>query len=342
MSNDAVPLRRYPPLPLTPIIADRLAELLAVWPRELTLENLADTRATDEQLYPQTIDEHVGTRPLDFFESEIASADGAPIRLACYRPSASSVATPAFLYLHSGGLVTGTRFAEDLRLLDLAVDTGSSVVSVEYRLAPEHSFPAAIEDCYAAWNWLASGRSALNVDPSRIVLVGESAGGGLAAALAILIRDRGGAQPAAQLLATPMLDHRNNSASVHQLDGIGLWDKVSNQTGWSAYLGPSAGTDNVPGHGSPSSAEVLASLPPAFIDVGDAEIFRDEAVDYARRLWLAGVSAELHVWTGGCHTFYALIPELPLAQVVYASRLEWLLRTLYGTVREGQSKQHPQ
>lgn len=338
MSDETDSRDRHPSLPLTPIIADRLTELLDVWPRELTFENLADARAADEQLYPRTIEEHVGTRPFDYFERDIASPDGTSIRLACYRPSTCSGATPAFLYLHSGGLVTGTRFAEDLRLLDLALGTGSSVVSVEYRLAPEHPFPAAIEDCYAAWRWLSSGRPELDIDPARIVLVGESAGGGLAAALAILISERGGPQPVAQLLATPMLDHRNDSPSVQQLDGIGLWDKVSNQTGWSAYLGSRVGTDEVPGHASPSSAEALAGLPPAFIDVGDAEIFRDESVDYARRLWLAGVPAELHVWTGGCHTFYALIPELPLAQVVYESRLEWLRRTLVGTAREGASK----
>jgi acetyl esterase/lipase len=325
---------RYPPLPLTPIIADRLTQLLEVWPRELTFENLADARAADEQLYPTTIEEHVGKRPLDYFERDIAGPEGAPIRLACYRPQACSKTTPAFLYLHGGGLVTGTRFAEDLRLLDLALGAGSSVVSVEYRLAPEHPFPAAVEDCYAAWQWLSSGQSELDVDPAQIVLVGESAGGGLAASLAVLVRDRGGRQPVAQLLATPMLDHRNNSPSVQQLNGIGLWDKVSNQTGWSAYLGSRSGTDDVPGHASPASAEVLAGLPPAFIDVGDAEIFRDESVDYARRLWLAGVAAELHVWTGGCHTFYALIPELPLARVVYESRLEWLRRILVGTARD--------
>jgi acetyl esterase/lipase len=340
VSADTSPTHTYPPLPLTPIIAERMTDLLDVWPRELTLDNLAETRAaSDEKLYARTIEEHVGQRAFDYFERDIAGPDGASIRLACYRPSASEGATPAFLYVHSGGLVSGNRFTEDLRLLDLALGTGSSVVSVEYRLAPEHPFPAAIEDCYAAWQWLSSGPSDLDIDPRRIVLIGESAGGGLVGALAILVRDRGGLAPVGQLLATPMLDHRNNSPSVQQLDGIGLWDKTSNQTGWSSYLGSRAGTDGVPGHASPSSAEVLADLPPAFIDVGDAEIFRDESVEYARRLWLAGVPAELHVWTGGCHTFYALIPELPLAEVVYESRLEWLRRTLVGTVREGGASQ---
>jgi acetyl esterase/lipase len=333
MSTDTDPSPRHPQLPIAPIIAERLAKLLEVWPRELTVDNLTHTRAVDHQLYPNTIEEHVGGRPLDFFEQTVGGSDGNEVRLACYRPTGCSGAIPGLLFVHSGGLVTGTRFAEDLRLLDLALDVGAAVVSVEYRLAPEHPFPAAIDDCYTAWQWLSSGPPELEIDPARIVLIGESAGGGLAAALALLIRDRGGLQPCAQLLATPMLDHRNDSPSVHQLDGIGLWDRVSNATGWSAYLGSTTGTDGVPGHASPSMAHTLTNLPPAFVDVGDAEIFRDEAVDYTRRLWLAGVPTELHVWTGGCHTFYALIPELPLSGVVYATRLEWLLRTVVGTNR---------
>jgi acetyl esterase/lipase len=334
MPAEDAPGRSYPQLPLTPVIASKLSDLLQVWPQELTPDNLSRAREADEQLYATSIEDHVGRLPFEFFERDITGSDGALIRLACYRPAESSGATPAFLFLHSGGLVAGSRFSEDLRLLDLALDTGASVVSVEYRLAPEYPFPAAIEDCYAAWNWLAGGQSGLDIDLSRIVLVGESAGGGLTAALAILVRDRGGRQPVAQLLATPMLDHRNNTPSVHQLDGIGLWDMVSNHTGWTAYLGSHAGGNCVSGHASPAAADDLAGLAPAFIDVGDAEIFRDESVDYARRLWLAGVPAELHVWTGGCHTFYALIPELPLAQVVYATRLEWLRRMLFGTERE--------
>jgi acetyl esterase/lipase len=221
--------------------------------------------------------------------------------------------------------------------LDLALGTDSTVVSVEYGLAPEHPYPAAIEDCYAAWQWRSGGPSDLEIDPGRIVLIGERAGGGLVAALALLARDRGGPQPVGQMLATPMLDHTNNSPSVKQLDGIGLWDKKSNQTGWSAYLGAIAGSPNMSAYASPATADALAGLPPAFIDVADAEIFRDEAVDYARKLWLAGVPAELHVWTGGCHTFYPLIPELPLAYVVHETRLEWLRRTLVGTIREGAS-----
>jgi acetyl esterase/lipase len=208
-----------------------------------------------------------------------------------------------------------------------------SVVSVEYRLAPEHLFPAAVEDCYAAWQWLLDEPTELDIDPARIVLMGESAGGGLAAALAILIRDRGGRQPLAQMLATPMLDHRNDSPSVRQQSGLGVWDEVSNRTGWIAYLGALAAAETVPPHTAPASAQDLSDLPPAFVDAVDAEIFRDEAVAYASRLWMAGVPAEPHVWTGGCHGFYGMIPQLPVARVVYDTRLEWLRRTVFGTER---------
>src|SRR5262245_55647752 len=148
MSAETGSSHRYPPLPLTPIIAERMTELLRVWPRELTLHNLAETRAaSDEQLYARTIEEHVGQRRLDFFERDIAGPSGTPVRLACYRSTASDGTTPALLYLHSGGLVSGNRFTEDLNLLDLALGAGSTVVSVEYRLAPEHPFPAALDDC---------------------------------------------------------------------------------------------------------------------------------------------------------------------------------------------------
>lgn len=182
----------------------------------------------------------------------------------------------------------------------MGLETGSTVVSVEYRLAPEHPFPAAIKDCYAAYRWLTESSADFDIDPDRVVLVGESAGGGLAAALALLVRDRGGRQPVGQLLATPMLDHRSATPSVAQMDGVGLWDRISNTTGWSACLGSHADTADAPAHASAARATDLAGLPPAFIDAADAEIFRDEVVEYTQRLWLAGVPAESHVWTGGC------------------------------------------
>jgi acetyl esterase/lipase len=325
---------RPAPLPITPAIAASMTEFLEFWPKKLTLDNLAETRvACEQQLYPRSIDEHVGQRPMDVAECQIEGSGGESVTLALYRPTTCHGPAPVLLFIHGGGLVTGNRFTEDLNLLDLAVDAGVSVVSIEYRLAPEHPFPAAIEDCYAAWQWLLADPADYGFDPGRVVLVGESAGGGLAAALAILIRDRGGRQPLAQLLATPMLDHRNDSPSVRQQNGLGVWDEVSNSTGWGAYLGALAGSDTVPAYAAPASAQDLSSLPPAFIDAADAEIFRDEVMVYATKLWLAGVPAELHIWTGGCHGFYGMIPELPMAKVVYDTRLEWLRRMVFGTAR---------
>lgn len=319
------PSNQHPQLPLTPVVAERMAKILETWPRDVTPDNIHVARSASDELYPGTIEEHVGTLPLEVEERWIPGPEGATdVKLACYRPTGAEGPMPVLLYLHSGGLVSGNRFAEDLRLLELAIATGSAVVSVEYRLAPEDPYPAAIEDCYAVWQWVTREAADLNIDAGRGILVGESAGGGLAAALAILIRDRGGPQPVGQLLATPMLDHRSDMPSVAQMDAESLWNKVSNETGWTAYLGPLAGRADVPAHASASRVDDLSGLPPAFIDAGDAEIFRDEAVEYARRLWLAGVPAELHVWTGGCHTFYALIPEMPVAQVVFDTRLEWL------------------
>jgi acetyl esterase/lipase len=155
-----------------------------------------------------------------------------------------------------------------------------------------------------------------------------SAGGGLAAATALLARDRGGPHLVGQLLIYPMLDDRNDSASAAQMAGVGSWDRTANATGWWAYLGDRAGGPDVPGHAAPARVEDLGGLPPAFVDVGSAETFRDEDVAYAERLWRCGGDAELHVWPGGCHAFDFLAPEAMLSRNARATRVRWLTRVL--------------
>lgn len=154
---------------------------------------------------------------------------------------------------------------------------------------------------------------------------GVSAGGGLAAATALLARDRGGPELAGQLLLCPMLDDRNSTHSAVELDGRGLWDRTANNVGWAAYLGD---LRDVPAYAAPARATDLSGLPPAFLDVGTAETFRDEVVAYASRLWEAGGEAELHVWPGGFHGFDALVPEARLSRAARAARLSWLQRLL--------------
>ena len=159
---------------------------------------------------------------------------------------------------------------------------------------------------------------------------GISAGGGLAAATVLLARDRGGPELAGQLLICPMLDDRNNTASAVDLDGHGLWDRTANNVGWTAYLGDRRGTDDVPAYAAAARASDLSGLPPAFLDVGTAETFRDEVVAYASRIWRAGGEAELHVWPGGFHGFDSLAPEAQVSRAARAARLTWLLKRLPG------------
>jgi acetyl esterase/lipase len=226
-------------------------------------------------------------------------------------------------YIHGGGLVAGSHLGQDPRnLLAWAGELSLTVVSPGYRLAPEHPYPAPLEDCHAGLLWTVENCE------GPVVLGGASAGGGLAAATALLVRDRGGPALAGQLLVCPMLDDRNDTASAIDLDGRGLWDRTANTVGWTAYLGDLHGTDDVPAYAAPARAEDLSGLPPTFLDVGAVETFRDEVITYASRIWQAGGDAELHVWPGGFHGFDSLAPEAKVSRAARAARLGWLRRLL--------------
>ncbi|WP_329056471.1 alpha/beta hydrolase [Amycolatopsis sp. NBC_01488] len=223
-------------------------------------------------------------------------------------------------YVHGGGTIVGSHLGADVpNLLAWAGELSLTIVSPGYRLAPEHPYPAPVEDCYAGLLWTAERYAA------PLVLGGISAGGGLAAATALLARDRGGPSVAGQLLLCPMLDDRNDTPSAVDFDGRGLWDRTANRVGWTAYLGD---LDDVPPYAAAARATELAGLPPAFLDVGTAETFRDEVVAYAGRIWQAGGEAELHVWPGGFHGFDSLAPEARISRAARAARLTWLRRLL--------------
>ncbi|WP_370966772.1 alpha/beta hydrolase fold domain-containing protein [Amycolatopsis sp. cg9] len=226
-------------------------------------------------------------------------------------------------YVHGGGTIVGSHLGADVpNLLGWAAEANLTVVSPGYRLAPEHPYPAPVEDCYAGLRWTAEHV------PGPLLIGGISAGGGLAAATALLARDRGGPALTGQLLLCPMLDDRNDTPSAIELDGRGLWDRTANNVGWTAYLGDRRGTADVPPYAAAARAEDLSGLPPAFLDVGTAETFRDEVVTYASRLWQAGGEAELHVWPGGFHGFDSLAPKAAISRAARAARLTWLRRLL--------------
>ena len=235
---------------------------------------------------------------------------GAPeVSLLICLPAHAAPPTAAIYYTHGGGMIMGDNRTGIPRALDWAEELQLAVVSVEYRLAPETPHPGPVEDCYAGLSWTAEHAAELGIDPDRIVIAGGSAGGGLAAAVALIARDRGGPALAGQLLICPMLDDRNDTPSARQMAGLGVWDQTANQTGWTALLGAARGGPAVSPYAAPARADDLSGLPPAFIDVGSAETFRDEDVTYASRIWLAGGVAELHVWPGGFHGFAGMVPQ---------------------------------
>ncbi|WP_251095955.1 alpha/beta hydrolase [Streptomyces sp. Caat 7-52] len=261
----------------------------------------------------------------------VPGPEGAPdVSLLICRPTFTdpAVPLPVIYHTHGGGMFHGNNRAGVDGPLAWARELGSVVVSVEYRLAPEHPHPAPIDDVYAGLLWTAGHAEEIGGDPDRIVIAGASAGGGLTAALALLLRDRQGPPVIGQLLMYPMLDDRNDTVSAHQMAGVGAWDRTANETGWTALLGDRRGGPDVSPYAAPARATDLSGLPPAFLDVGSAETFRDEVVDYASRIWRCGGVAELHVWPGGFHGFDGFVPHAALSRTARASHLDWLRRLL--------------
>lgn len=244
------------------------------------------------------------------------------------RPAGLRAARGGIYFMHGGGMMLGTnRFGLE-EILDWTVEFDLVVVSVEYRLAPEHKYPVPVEDCYSGLRWTVEHATELGFAPDRLVVAGGSAGGGLAACMMLLARDRGGPVAAGQMLMAPMLDDRNSTPSAYQMAGLGMWDRTANEEGWTALLGAECGGADVSPYAAAARATDLSGLPPTFIDVGSAETFRDEDVDYASRIWLAGGDAELHVWPGGFHGFEGIAPQAAISQAARAQRVQWLRRIL--------------
>ncbi|RYD93408.1 MAG: alpha/beta hydrolase, partial [Sphingomonadales bacterium] len=225
-------------------------------------------------------------------------------RLLVYRPAGSAAVKPGYLQIHGGGYILGTAEVSDVRNRTLAIEADCVVAAVDYRLAPETPHPGPVEDCYAGLKWLHAEAGNLGVDPARIAVGGESAGGGLAAALCLLARDRGELQVAFQHLIYPMIDDRTAAtADPHPHAGQYIWTADSNAFGWRSLLGAEPGSSGISAYAAASRAEDLTGLPPTFVAVGALDLFVEEDVEYARRLMRAGVPTELHVYPGAYHGF---------------------------------------
>lgn len=246
-------------------------------------------------------------------------SSGVGVRL--YRPTGVSAPGPALLWIHGGGYVIGSAAQDDVLCRRFASTLGVTVASVDYRLAPQHPYPAGLQDCYAALTWLA-GLPA--VDAGRVAIGGASAGGGLAAALALLARDRAEVPVVAQILVYPMLDDRSVGP---QFDNPGhrLWTQESNRFGWSAYLG---GAD--PEVAVPARRQDLTGLPAAWIGVGTLDLFHDEDLAYAERLRAAGVPCDVEVVQGAFHGFDGLAPKAEVSRAFFDSQCAMLRRAYSG------------
>jgi acetyl esterase/lipase len=309
-----------------PDLDPELRSLLADMPLRADLD--LDALARLRPYAVGTIDTILAGRTVDRRELDIPAADGARIPLSIFTPTGQPAAAPCVYWIHGGGMVMGDRFSQIDIPFDWLDAFGAVIVTVDYRLAPESAGTTLVEDCYQGLRWTAEHADEFGVDPARIIVAGTSAGGGLAAGVTLMARDRGAPAIAGQVLSCAMLDHRNNTASSRQYSGDpGVWTREMNEFGWRSVLGATS-DGTVPGHVSPAVAEDLSGLPTTYLDAGSAEVFRDEDVAYASRIWAAGGQAELHVWAGGCHGFDALYPDARISTAARRARTEWLGRVL--------------
>jgi acetyl esterase/lipase len=307
-----------------------LEALVAVLPPEFTdpAASFADPPALRLRLAATAqamVDAGLAPVPDDRVSRQDLAVPGAPgdpdVKVRVYVPEGATSRGPVILHIHGGAFVIGSPEQDNVSCELLAMATSLPIVSVDYRLAPEHPHPAPINDCFAVYRWLTGGASGLDVDGEQVIVTGVSAGGGLAAAVALRARDEGGVQPIYQVLHYPVLDDRMTTPSMRKLLDTPLWNGRSSVHMWRHYLGAEAvERDDTSHYAAPARAESLAGLPPAFITTAELDPLRDEAIEYAQRLMQAGVPTELHVVAGAIHAFDSLNAEMRLSKRVRESR----------------------
>ena len=250
---------------------------------------------------------------------ETVATDGTKLLLRWYAKNGSAPGSAVY-YVHGGGMILSNVSIYDGPVARYVSDTGVPFLSVEYRYAPEYPHPVPVDDCYAGLCWLAEHAGELGIDPNRIAVMGDSGGGGVGAGLVIYNRDHSGPALAKQILIYPMLDDRNTTPDPN-IEPFMIWTYEDNATGWGALLGKSMGKENVSPYAAPARLEDYRGLPPAYIEVGELDIFRDEDIEYARRLGAVGISTELHVHPGVPHAWEIFAPDIETSQRSRADRL---------------------
>jgi acetyl esterase/lipase len=264
---------------------------------------------------------------------EVPAASGSPaVSLRLYQPKSLTSPQPALYWMHGGGFVMGNPEQDEARNLALVRTLGISVAAVRYRRAPEHPAPAALEDAYAGLRWLFAHADSLHIDAARIALGGASAGGGLAATLALFAHDKGEVRPAFQLLVYPMLDDRTVTRTAMDTSEVRIWTSGSNAWAWSAYLGHAPGAPHTSPYAAAARREDLQGLPPAWVGVGTLDLFHEEDVAYAKRLREAGVPCEVEVVEGAFHGFDVLFPDKPVVRAFWEEQVRALRAALFKRV----------
>jgi acetyl esterase/lipase len=310
-----------------PTIDPELAAITDLIPA-LDLNDPVAARAGFESMLATLRSDIPGVEQLDIADRLVPGWEGDPdVPVRVYRPKGLTAAVPGIVMIHGGGFIIGSVEAEHVGAAMTALNVGAVVVSVEYRLAPEHPYPAGLHDCYSALSYVAAHAAELGIDPERVALAGTSAGGGLAAGTALLARDRGRPAVCFQMLHIPELDDRLETTSMTTFVDSPIWNRPLAVLSWQAYLGVLSGSDEVPIYAAPARATDLSGLPPAYISTAESDPLRDEGILYALGLLQAGVSVELHQFPGTFHGS-ALVTTAAISRRAQAESVVVLRRAL--------------
>lgn len=291
-------------------------------PMELTEEKLPLIRAANKASIKPYSDEQIIQE-----EYMLKHADNSvEIRVKVYRPVGQRDPLPGVLFIHGGGYMFGSVEGNDARCARYLKEVDCVVISVDYRLAPENPYPAAIEDCYLALNWMTEEHESLNIDSARLAVVGGSTGGGLTAALSLLARDRKGPKIKFQMPLFPMIDDSCTTYSSNEFNDKRVWSTELNKFAWSMYLKDVEG--ETPKYAAAMRETDFSDLPPTYTTVGSLDPFRDETINYVRALADAGVPVEFHLYPGGYHEFEAMVPDAEMSKEAVKQSIEALKKGL--------------
>ena len=319
-----------------PVIDPELAEALAALPKGPNgkLMDLTDIPALQQQQRKMAEMMAAQAPPPDprvaISAIQVPRAGGSELGLRLYRPAGATAALPALAYFHPGGQVMGEGMVNDAYAGGLCLSLDCVLVAVDYRVAPQTPAPGAAEDGFLAYTYLTGHASELGVDSRRVGLAGASGGGAAAAAVALMVRDQGIQPPCLLSLNYAMLDDRNDTPSSHEILDIGIWDRQENELAWKAVLGDRVGAPDLSPYCAPARATDLRGLPPAFIAVGQFDVFRDEDIDFALRLIAVGLPVDLHVYGTAYHSFDFMAPATRLTREFTETWHAFLRRELHG------------